>query len=183
MKPTTQGTPRPRTHVLFLLGIFVATVGGIAPAAAEIEARYYANGQAQASEHLEIKVKKVEASLCLFNACDRQAQTVTAEVTAVVQSASGLKPGAVITIKYDHDLPDRGWKGPRPIRVLEEGEATPAFLNKGPGDTYAPAARGASFQAKIPPEPLYDEPAPKPEAPAAPVSTPASAAPVAPATP
>jgi hypothetical protein len=145
-----------KRNALKLMGILLLALGASAPALAEISPEYYAKDQRSAPEHLQIKVQKVEASACPFDACDAQAQTVTAEVVRVVKSASGLKVGAVITIKYDRRVPKRGWSGPRPIRALEANEVVPAFLSKGAAETYAPAARGASFQALI----ALDPPAP-----------------------
>lgn len=163
---------------------------GLAPARAEIAPEYYARDQAKAPERLTLKVRSVDTSACPFEMCDSQDVTATAEVTEVIRSASGLKPGAVITLKWKRVVPSRGWSGPRPLRALAVGESVPAWLHKSEAEHYEPAARGYSFgpdrSDALPPEPGAP---PTPPAPALPPSTPAvppsapAAPPSAPATP
>jgi len=115
---------------------------------AAIEPKYYRREQDAAPEYLTIKVLRVNKD---FNFLARSRQIeVTAEVTGVYRSASGLQPGDKIRIRYTHFRPGQGWVGPRPIPILEKKRTYPAFLTK---DTqhngYLPAARGASFEPLI----------------------------------
>ena len=72
-----------------------------------------------------------------------------ARVTSVVRSASGLRPGMAIVIRYSSTRHCEGWVGPRPIPVLDEDQRVFAYLKK-TGSGYEPAARGASFEAGLP---------------------------------
>jgi hypothetical protein len=74
---------------------------------------------------------------------------VKARVTSVVRSASGLRPGMAIEIRYSSTRHCEGWAGPRPIPVLDEDQRVFAYLRKA-GSGYVPAARGASFEAGLP---------------------------------
>lgn len=138
-----------RTHLTLALSIACLSLVACSVAHAEIAPKYYAMSQKSAPEAITIQVESVEASVCWFNACDARDVTVTAKVTAVARSATGIKAGQTITITYQNRNM-KGRSGPRPIRVLTQGETTPAFLRKA-GQGYEPAARGASFQDLITP--------------------------------
>lgn len=116
-------------------------------ALAAIHPKYYANDQKQAPEALTIVVESSEASICWFNRCKSQDVTLKATVKTVLRSASGLKPGQVITITYRHRNM-RGMSGPRPIPILSKGDTVPAFL-QGDGKVFSPAARGYSFSPQV----------------------------------
>lgn len=125
---------------------FIA-LSGLTAAHAEIAPQYYAQDQKGAPEAITVVIESVDVSTCWFNACDGRDVKVTAKVTAVERSASGVSVGQVITIEY-RNVNMKGRSGPRPIRVLEKGEAVPAFLTKD-GAIFRPAARGASFEPQI----------------------------------
>lgn len=116
-----------------------------APAAfAELPPDAYAEDQAQASEHLTIRARKVDTRAC--KAPCRQPVKVEAEVVEVHQSKAGLKAGDRITITYEHNRPPPGWVGPSPVPILKKGETYPAYLSKTDGKkAFAPAAGGYSF--------------------------------------
>lgn len=135
-------SPSILARALFACSLLIGTA-----AIAEIAPKYYAESQTQAPEAITITVDSVEASYCWFNRCKARDVTVKATVKTVTRTQSGLKPGQQITIVYQNRNM-RGMSGPRPIRVLEKGETTPAFL-AADGKTWRPAARGASFQAQI----------------------------------
>ena len=72
--------------------------------------------------------------------------TVTARVVCTLRSASGLAPGATITINYSTVLKRSwGWAGPAPIGILQMKPYT-AYLDKADA-IYRPAAQGRSFIA------------------------------------
>jgi hypothetical protein len=141
-----------------------------APARAEIAPEHYAGWQRNAPEALTIRVLEVETSICWFGLCETRDVRVTAKVTAVTRSASGLEPGRRIEIRYVHFSPRENIAGPRPIPLLREGDVVPAWLAKaGKSAWFEPAARGASFEPEIP---LPEE---SPENPMRPASPPAPA--------
>ncbi len=138
---------------LFTLGLSVLclSVLGLALAStarAELPPDAYRSMQQSAPEAVVLRVQAVETSICWFWLCDGRDVTLKAEVGEVTRSASGLKPGQHIEIRYRH-VPLDGRSGPRPIRVVAEGETTPAFLEQTAAGHFRPAARGASFQGLV----------------------------------
>lgn len=137
--------------VPFALFALLATAGIASAAIAPV---HYRNAQDTAPDVATIEVLTVKTSLCMFSICKSKTVTVTAKVKAVERSQSGLKAGQTITIVYEH-RPLNGMAGPSPIRVLEKGETTPAYLQvKDDGKAprvWAPAARKASFEAPVTP--------------------------------
>lgn len=131
-----------------LLAPLVLALLGPTPVRAELPPDAYRDMQQRAPEAVALRVKAVETSICWFWLCDGRDVVVQAELTGVTRSAAGLKPGDRIEIRYRH-VPLGGRSGPRPIRIVSEGEATPAFLEKEPAGHFRPAARGASFQALV----------------------------------
>lgn len=117
------------------------------PARAELPPDAYRAMQQQAPEVLRIVVHSVDTSICWFWLCSGRDVVVQAEVKAVERTAGATKAGDRIEIRYRH-VPLDGRSGPRPIRIVREGEAIPAFLSR-EGDHFEPAARGASFQALV----------------------------------
>jgi hypothetical protein len=66
-----------------------------------------------------------------------------ARVLHVERTKAGLRPGAMVEIRYIHlntPIP-----GPRPVPLLAEKAIVPAFLKKGEGKDFEPAAYGMSF--------------------------------------
>ena len=118
---------------------------------AELPPYVYRDMQAKSPERLTIKVRSVKTEE--RDEAERKLVAVTAEaeVVAVERTASQLKPGQTIRIRYtraDHKQPIAG---PSQVPILREGETYPAFLGKNKdGDTYAPAAGGYSFEVVAP---------------------------------
>lgn len=125
------------------------------PTLAEIEPKYYREWQAKAPEVLQIRVDEVHpvvTSERLLTGDDMLIRTrVDAEATveAVKRSASGLRPGDKIHIRYVSTRAEPPMPGPRPIPVLKPGKSYPAFLLGVSKGLYAPAAKGASFEPLI----------------------------------
>lgn len=112
---------------------------------AELPPKVYSDLRDASPEHIEITVRKVSRGFCI--ACTRQKILVRAEVVKVLRTSTGLKPGDIICIGYEHHRPRRGWVGPRPVPILEEGGTCYAYLRKGKNtDCFEPAAAGASFE-------------------------------------
>ena len=115
---------------------------------AEIEPSAYLRMQDAAGEVLQIEVLKVDGRI--QRRADKESHlTVTARVVCTVRSASGLTPGATITIGYSTVLKRSwGWAGPAAIGILELKGYT-AYLDKADA-IYAPAAQGQSFIVRQP---------------------------------
>ena len=109
------------------------------PCFAELPTSVYSDLQKKSPEVVEIKVDRVKHQ-GLF----RKQEKVSATVTKVIRTASGLKVGHKIEIRYRH-IPLRGAAGPSPIPKLKAGATYPAWLKKAEGGIYAPSARGKSF--------------------------------------
>jgi len=135
-----------RTLLLLLLSLVY-----LAPLSAEIAPLEYRTMQLRSPEQLTISVKSVSTCRSLFNHSINV--TVKATVLDVLISSTNLKAGDEITIVYTHERPQRGWTGPRPIRLLRKKETTAAFLVYDKQGMYTPAARGASFQSLIETQP------------------------------
>ena len=121
-----------------------------ASAFAELPPYVYRDMQAKSPERLTIKVKSVKT--VERDEPERKLVDVTieAEVAAVEHTASELKPGQTIRIRYTHTDYKQPIAGPSQVPVLREGETYPAFLSKNKeGDTYAPAAGGYSFEVVV----------------------------------
>lgn len=123
----------------FLLFI-LSFAGLIAASQAEIPTKAYLQMQAGAAEVIEIKVEAVKHQHIF-----RKQEMVSAVVTRVTKSASKLKVGDKIEIKYRH-VPLGNAVGPSPIPKLDKGKTYPAWLKKSQEGHYEPAARGMSFE-------------------------------------
>ena len=72
---------------------------------------------------------------------------VAADVQKVARTATGLKRGATIKIRYTKRVPDQPMPGPSEVPTLKKGQLCPAFLARAKdAHTYAPAAGGYSFK-------------------------------------
>jgi hypothetical protein len=114
----------------------------------EIAPEYYRQWQQQSPEHLLIKTRSVNHPPICF----RKSVTVSveAQVLNVFRSATELQPGRIIKIRYQHFKPSKGWVGPRPLPLLENGKVYHAFLvNDSNNVFYGPAARGYSFSPPL----------------------------------
>jgi hypothetical protein len=120
-------------------------------AAAELPPYVYRDMQAKSPERLTIKVKSVKTEERDEPERKLIAVTAEAEVVEVERTASGLKPGQTIRIRYTRTEYKEPIAGPSQVPILREGETCPAFLGKNKdADTYAPAAGGYSFHAVEP---------------------------------
>ena len=129
-----------------LLVAWLATLAFVATALAALPPGSIEKLKAGAQEKLKIKIVGVEKQ-------DKGPQLTvifTAEVLAVERSATGLTPGAQITIQSYHWT--RSYAGPTNPPVLPKGWVGVAYLNKakgkaqGPGRNYTLAAYGESFE-------------------------------------
>jgi hypothetical protein len=122
-----------------------------ASALAELPPYVYRDMQAKSPERLTIKVKSVKTEERDEPERKLIAVTAEAEVVEVERTASELKPGQTIRIRYTHTDYKQPMAGPSQVPVLREGETYPAFLSKNKdGDTYSPAAGGYSFEVVAP---------------------------------
>ena len=106
----------------------------------------YKERQDKAPEALVIKVRSATRT----EKVEKEGKTIDwkieAEVEKVERSATRLKPGAVIEIRYVQRTYFQPMVGPSEIPALREGERCPAYLDGGKeGRVYAPAAGGYSF--------------------------------------
>ena len=120
--------------------ILLSFGGLIVSSKAELPPEAYLQMQAGATEVIEIKVEAVKHQH-LF----RKQEHVSAVVTKVTKSASKLKVGDKIEIKYRHVRLGNA-VGPSPIPQLDQGKTYPAWLRKSEDGHYEPDARGMSFE-------------------------------------
>jgi len=109
------------------------------PCFGELPPSVYLDLQKKSPEKIEIRVDGVKHQN-LF----RRQEIVSATVMKVIQSASFLKVGDKIEIRYRH-VSLKGAAGPSPIPRLKRGESYPAWLKKGQDGIYVPFSRGKSF--------------------------------------
>jgi hypothetical protein len=131
-----------RRIVLVFASLLFAAVAG-----AELPPYVYAGWQAAAGEALRVRVVDVRVTDRGEGDPDRGrpvAVVATLEVIEVARSATGLKPGDRIAVRYDTRVGSR-IPGPSPIPVLTRGAESAAWLTR-QGETYAPAAGGWSFR-------------------------------------
>ncbi|MEN3369265.1 MAG: hypothetical protein V7609_1408 [Verrucomicrobiota bacterium] len=107
----------------------------------------YKERQDKAPEALVIKVRSATRT----EKVEKEGKTIDwkieAEVEKVERSATRLKPGAVIEIRYVQHTYFQPMVGPSEIPALREGERCPAYLDGGKdGKLYVPAAGGYSFR-------------------------------------
>lgn len=107
-------------------------------ARAELPPYVYAEWKEKSPEVLTIQAQEVTNN--------GDAITVSAKVTAVERSGSGLKPGDAIRISY-HSI-KQNMPGPSEAAILEKGKRYRAYLSKNETDgDYGLAAKGHSFTA------------------------------------
>jgi hypothetical protein len=122
----------------------VSLLALISPLLAELPPSAYEAMQREAPEFVKIEVLRVEIEPGAE--AGEQKVTAVALVGHVERSASGLKPGDLITISYGVRERPKDFVGPGQIPILEERTETIAFLK--PTDessTYTPAAGAMSF--------------------------------------
>lgn len=106
---------------------------------AELPPGSYDTLRAEAPEALLVEVLGVRRAV-KGNATEVLA---VARVLHVERTRAGLKPGATVEIRYIHQ--NSNVPGPRPVPLLAEKSIMPAFLKKGEGKDFEPAAYGMSF--------------------------------------
>lgn len=124
-----------------------ALVSMVGAAHAELPPDVYIEKQAKAPEALRIRVIEVESRRSSWSGNGFiWKETVRAEVKSVTRTASGVKAGDRIVIRYTRLAPRRGWAGPSPAPQLKKGAEYPAWLEKSDDGTFKLAAQGASFR-------------------------------------
>lgn len=137
----------PKAAALRLLLAVCAGPWFTAQARAELPPEAYRQEQSEAAEALEIKVRSVKSSKSRKARETVVANEVEADVQKVVRSATGLKPGAVIKIRYTQRVPDQPMPGPSEVPTLKQGQVRPAYLSRAKdGKSYTPAAGGYTFE-------------------------------------
>lgn len=125
------------------------------PAFAELPPEVYLAMQQASPEvlHIEILSVDIDRDFHKPDGCgffefeiDRNL-TVKAKVLSVIRSRSGVRPGAMLEIKYTSVRRCEGFTGPRSIPLLYEKDRVFAYLTK-TNRGFEPAARGASFESK-----------------------------------
>jgi hypothetical protein len=113
------------------------------PLFAELPPSAYEKMQKESPEVLRINVLRVDSQP---ETPETTQVTLLAQVVKVGRSSAGVKPGDLITIKYDVTERPKGWAGPGEVPVPEIDTETVAFLRplEIPGD-FAPAAGAMSF--------------------------------------
>jgi hypothetical protein len=108
---------------------------------AELPPKAYDSLQAKAEEVLTIEVSKVQTTQL---SSTKTAVTLTAKVLRKKRSKAKLAIGTPITIFYETNTANM--PGPRPLKVLQQGQVYRAFLNRSKdGKAFLPAAYGLSF--------------------------------------
>jgi hypothetical protein len=123
-----------------LLCAFIANIGR-----AELPPSAYKERQENAPEALVIEVRSVSKRETTEEKWKQIDFTVEAEVQKVDRTASKLRPGAVIQIRYAQRHYSQPIAGPSEVPALKEGQVCPAYLS-GDGKVYSPAAGGYSFE-------------------------------------
>ena len=114
------------------------------PAAyAELPPSAYEAMQTKAPEHIQIEVLRVEVEP--GEAPTQKRVHLIALTTAVVRTASGLKPNEIVNIFYTVTEHPEGWDGPGEIPIPKERDRSVAYLEKTGGGDFAPVAGRMSF--------------------------------------
>jgi hypothetical protein len=132
-----------RLLIVALLAAFFAS-----SARAEIAPMFYERMQKEAPEALAVDVVAVDQTEKKDNEGTVTSLVVQARVRQVERSASGVKPGDVVTIVYSvtEFVAPRPGMGSPPI--LKKGQSVMAYLKKEEkGERFELAAHGRSFAA------------------------------------
>ena len=114
-------------------------------ASAELPPSAYKERQEKAPEALVIRVRSVSKRETNDEKWRQIDFTIEAEVQKVEHSATKLKPGTIIQIRYSQHQYREPIAGPSEVPALKEGQVCPAYLS-GDGKAYSPAAGGYSFE-------------------------------------
>jgi hypothetical protein len=113
---------------------------------AELPPSAYKQMQQKAPEVLVIKVDTVQTKILEQPKRKLIRVSAQAQVREVFRSKTGLKPGAVIRIRYEHSQFKTPMPGPSQIPILKPGEVFPAYLIRDQNKKeYLPTAGGYSF--------------------------------------
>jgi hypothetical protein len=139
-----------RSMRTFIAALALVAFSAPAPLAhAALPPGSYTALQKEAPEFIEIEVTDTRSTAAEGETSTHQ---VTATVTAVTRSASGLKPGDRIQIHYQTPSTPKPIAGPIQPPVLAKGHKSPAWLRKAENARhYEPAAYGLSFRKAEPP--------------------------------
>jgi hypothetical protein len=106
----------------------------------------YKADQAQSPEALKITVTRVDIRKAKEARGTRSNITAEAKVLEVKRSASKLRAGDKVLIRYSHFRHNQPIAGPSEPDILQEGRTYPAFLKRDAAGHYTPAGRGYSFR-------------------------------------
>lgn len=121
--------------------LFLATIS-LAPA--ELPPSAYEKMQSQAPEVFKVHVLRVDVQPTK-NTAIREV-TMLAQALKVGRSGTKVKPGDMITVKYQVTARPPGWVGPGEVPILEDDAETVAYLTPITGaQEYSPAAGAMSF--------------------------------------
>lgn len=128
-----------RRFIFNCLSLFLVHI-----ALAELPPSAYEAMQSDAPEHLQIQVLRVDIEPGEKESA--QKILIMASVEKVLRTASGVKPGDLITISYQLEDRPPGWVGPGRVPILAQGDTHVAYLKilEEP-ETYGPAAGAMSF--------------------------------------
>jgi hypothetical protein len=110
---------------------------------AELPPSAYEAMQAKAPEHLQIEVLRVDVEP--GESPTQRRVHLIALTTAVLRTASGLKPNEIVNIYYTVTEHPQGWVGPGEIPIPREKDRSVAYLKKTEGGDFAPVAGRMSF--------------------------------------
>ena len=127
-----------------LLALLLVSSGAVGRA--ELPPSVYKDMQANAPESLVVKVLSVKTKNKNEPRLVRVSVTAEARVEQVNRTQTGLKPGQLIRIRYDHRRHKEPMAGPSEVPVLKKGRTLPAYLKKDDAGHYAPAAGGYTFE-------------------------------------
>ena len=127
---------RPTVALLLLLACLTGALAELPPSA-------YEAMQNKAPEYLKIEVLRVAVEP--GETPTQQNVEMVALVTQVLRTESGVKPNDILNIRYPITEHPRGWTGPGSVPLLNEKDASVAYLQKADSGEFVPAAGRMSF--------------------------------------
>jgi hypothetical protein len=124
----------------------VLLIAMVLKASGELPPSVYKDLQANSPEALTILVEGVRVSSTQGKTATKLEITAEARVETIQRSASGLKPGDVIRIRYVHRDNKPPLPGPSEPEILTKNRIYPAFLIRSEKEVYTTAAGGYSFR-------------------------------------
>ncbi|HJT81074.1 MAG TPA: hypothetical protein VJ719_07750 [Chthoniobacterales bacterium] len=113
---------------------------------AELPPQVYRQYQDEAPEAVSLTVRSVKQAEKEEKEFTLISIVAEARIDKVTRSASGLRPGDVIRIEYQHRKDKEPVPGPSQPDIVAEGKTYPAFLRKQSDGSYGIAAGGFSFK-------------------------------------